>query len=90
MPQLLLALFLFGLAVVAIKVAFLLLILAGLIFRTQATLSLLLCGAVYMLFRNHTLAAVSGAAALGALYLWSHKRNKRRQKAAERLPAPSD
>ena len=67
MAQLFGALLLIGLAVFAIKIAFVFLILAGLIFRTKETIGLLIVLGAWALFKAHPVAGI-GLFAIAGIY----------------------
>lgn len=69
----------FGLLVVTAKIAILVLILAGLIFRTQQTIGLLLFGALLTAFTNHPWIVTGVVVPL----LWIGYRAKRKEEEKE-------
>lgn len=90
MWQVIAILLLAALLMAAFKIAIILLVVAGLIFKTKETVGLLAIGGVMNLFMLHPLAGVIGTAALLSLGAYLKRKEKRKQPekpiTIERLP----
>lgn len=78
MWRILATLLVIGLAIQAIKIAFVFLVLAGLIFRTKETAGLLILFALIAIFNRYTAVclAIGGVALVYATYRWIGKKDE--------------